>query len=197
MIEADPGASDSVTTVLGTAGVSVQCFTSADSFFDLYVPGTATCLISAAQLPGGDVLDVQKKLAHMKSRLPVIILTGRGDIPLAVAAMKNGAIDFIEEPFDAERLLRSVKIGLYRGTNDRREAARVDLIKLQVASLTPRELEVFLLLLAGEGNKAMARSLGVSIRTLEVHRAHLMAKMEARSLADLVRVGMLAGIWRP
>ena len=90
-----------------------------------------------------------------------------------------------------------MKIGLYRGTNDRREAARVDLIKLQVASLTPRELEVFLLLLAGEGNKAMARSLGVSIRTLEVHRAHLMAKMEARSLADLVRVGMLAGIWRP
>src|SRR5690606_18283282 len=157
-------------------------------------PGRGACLVADIRMPDMDGLALQEELGRRKIGLPVIIVTGHGDVPLAVRAMKAGAIDFIEKPYDDEQLLASVDRARAMSDSQRAEAASAQLAGERIAVLTPREREVLVHLVAGQPNKVIAHELGISPRTVEIHRAHLMEKMQARSLSDLVRIAMTAGV---
>ena len=144
-------------------------------------------------MPGIDGLELLRRIKATRPNLPVVIITGHGDVPLAVEAMKLGAADFVEKPFDDERLLGVVQAALAGAP---REAAPANEIGVRVASLSPRERQVLDGLVAGLSNKAIARTHDISPRTVEVYRANLMAKMQAGSLSDLVRMAMRAGLLR-
>jgi two-component system, LuxR family, response regulator FixJ len=194
VIESDAGAQDSISALLRSADIQVKSYDSHQAFFDGFVEGEVHCVLSTGHLPGMDGLGVQKELLRRKIDLPVILLTGHGDIDMAVRAMKAGAVDFIERPVDAARLFKSVKACLYRGVHERRLASRAKIIEPRIGSLTPREREVFEHLLSGDPSTVISSDLDISPRTLEVHRSRLMQKMHARSLAELVRMGISAGI---
>ena len=138
-------------------------------------------------------LELQEEIVRRKIGLPVIVITGHGDVALAVRAMKSGAIDFIEKPFDSEILLTSVQRAFAFGRTARNEAAEVADAERLLALLTPRELKVLDQTVSGRSNKVAAYELGISPRTIEVHRAHIMHKVSARSLSDLVRISVVAG----
>jgi two-component system response regulator FixJ len=186
VIESDAGAQDSLTALLRSADIQVKSYESHQAFFDGFVEGDVHYVLSTGHLPGMDGLGVQKELLRRKIDLPVILLTGHGDIDMAVRAMKAGAVDFIERPVDAARLFKSVKACLYRGVHERRLASRAKIIEPRIGSLTPREREVFEHLLSGDPSTVISSDLDISPRTLEVHRSRLMQKMHARSLAALV-----------
>jgi two-component system response regulator FixJ len=141
-----------------------------------------------------DGMALQEELRSKGSVLPVIVVTGHADVPLAVRAMKAGALDFIEKPFDQEALIASVKRGLAHAINARELASAVQKAASHIALLSARERQVLELLVAGRSNKVIAYELDISPRTVEIHRAHVMEKMEARSLSDLVRAALAAGI---
>lgn len=152
------------------------------------------CVIMDVRMPGMDGLQAMEELAKRGVTLPVVVVTGHGDVPLAVRAMRAGAVDFLEKPYTEERLLEAVQAALAMGgeaAQRRAEAARAG---AQVAALSPREREVLGCLVQGMANKVVAHNLGISPRTVEVHRANLMEKLGARSLPDLVRIGLAAGM---
>jgi two-component system response regulator FixJ len=144
-------------------------------------------------MPEMDGLTLQEEVVKQKRGLPVVIITGHGDVPLAVRAMKAGAVDFIEKPFDDEMLLSSISRALEIGNKTRSEAAEASAAERLLALLTPRERTVLDQLVVGRSNKVAAHELGISPRTIEIHRAHIMDKMNARSLSDLVRISLAAG----
>ena len=177
--------------MLRAAGYSVEAFPSARSFLDDYDPRRCGCLLLDVQMPQISGLELQQRLNVRGWRIPVIFITGHGTVPLAIAAMKAGAFDFIEKPLGEDALLKSIERALH--WNDRAYEERLERAALEtrVALLTPREREVFELVAAGEPNKIIARRLGISFRTVELHRAHVTEKLQARSLSDLIRMGII------
>ena len=193
VVDDDEDVRDSLCALLRSAGFAVRDFSSAHALLaEGPLPGA--CLIADIRMPDMDGLTMQEELTKRGSRLPVIIVTGHGDVPLAVRAMKAGAVDFIEKPYNDEAILESVRraIDLKRLAPrlPEEEAASIQLID----GLTPRERDVLEHVIAGRPNKLIAFELGISPRTVEIHRAHLMDKMNAGSLPELVRVAFAAGI---
>jgi FixJ family two-component response regulator len=166
----------------------VETFASARDFLEAYEPGRPGCLVLDVRMPGMSGLELQRELADQAIDLPVIILTGHGNVQLAVHAMKAGAIDFVEKPFDNELLLDRIQKAV--AANLRAGSERIKRIEIaeRMQLLTPREREVLDLVVAGQTNKGVARHLDISERTVEVHRANVMRKMQAKSLADLVKM---------
>jgi two-component system, LuxR family, response regulator FixJ len=194
VIDDDDALRDSLTFLLRTANIDVTGHASASAFLDALPKSALSCIITDVRMPGLSGIDLLKRLKELGISTPVIVITGHGDVPLAVEAMKFGAVDFLEKPFDDEVLLQSVHSALreYAGTA-KRHAERSD-IESRLATLSPRERDVLDGLVAGHANKQIAFDLGISPRTIEIYRANLMDKMKAGSLADLVRMALIAGI---
>ena len=166
----------------------MRAYDSAPAFLVAASDRRAGCVLTDVQMPGLDGLELQRQLAERGIRLPVIVMTGHGDVPIAVEALKAGATDFLEKPFDDEHLLTAVASAIATSQRAHDEAAAVAGITARLATLTPREREVLEGLVAGHPNKTIAYDLGSSPRTVEVHRARVMEKMGARSLPELVRM---------
>ena len=180
--------------LLRSAGCRVQAFASAREFLDGVRDVEApACLVLDVQMPEMTGLDLQRELQAAHAGLPIIFLTGHGDIPLSVQAMKGGAVDFLTKPVQDTDLLRAIEFGLDRARRDRAERAERAAARQRLDSLTPREREVMALVVAGRRNKEIAHELGTSEKTIKVHRARVMAKMDARSLAGLVRLAGRVG----
>ncbi len=200
VIDDDEALRDSLTFLLRTAGLEVRTHASASAFLDA-LPGAGLlagtdlgCLVSDVRMPGMSGIDLLRRLKELGISVPVIVVTGHGDVPLAVEAMKFGAVDFLEKPFDDEILLASVRSALRQRAGDvKRQSERAE-IDSRLAALSPRERDVLDGLVAGRANKQIAFDLGISPRTVEIYRANLMDKMKAGSLSDLVRMALFAGI---
>ncbi|HEX4026540.1 MAG TPA: response regulator FixJ [Rhizomicrobium sp.] len=191
VVDDDADIRDSMRLLLEVAGFKVRNYTSPRQFLDDDSPKHG-CLIADIRMPDMSGLELQEEVAKRHLDLPVIIMTGHGDVPLAVRAMKAGAVDFLEKPFDDEKMLGSVRRALEIGSHARSRKAESRAAKNLLASLTPRERGVLDKLVQGRSNKVVAYELGISPRTVEIHRAHIMGKMDASSLSDLVRVVLAA-----
>ena len=194
VIDDDPSMRDSLDFLLGAAGFDVSLFDGATSFLKAHTDLGFGCVLSDVRMPGMDGMDLLRQLKAKASALPVIIMTGHGDIPLAVEAMKLGAFDFVEKPFEDERLIGAINTALQQGGDKTKGDALTRDIAARVASLSLRERQVLDGLLAGLSNKQIARDHGISPRTIEVYRANAMTKMQARSLSELIRLAVKANI---
>lgn len=194
VVDDDEAMRSSMAWLIESEGLRVETFDSAQSFLAACYPGRAGCLLLDVRMPGMSGLELQEHLRHRQMRLPVIIITGHGDVPMAVRAMKAGAVDFIEKPFDDETLLATIQRALELDAYQRSQQAGRAEIAARLAQLTPREHEVMLMVTDGMSNKEIANELGVSAKTVEAHRARVMEKMEARSLAELVRMVLTTGV---
>lgn len=197
IVDDDADVRDSLRALLESAGFAVEDYDSATGFLAGMSLDDGACLVADIRMPDMDGLTLQEELVRRQANLPVIIVTGHGDVPLAVRAMKAGAIDFIEKPYDDELLLSSVRRAREQSLNRQAKSSNAKEAETRVASLTAREREVLEHLVAGQPNKVIAHELGISPRTVEIHRAHLMEKMQARSLSDLVRLALTAGVQAP
>jgi two-component system, LuxR family, response regulator FixJ len=194
IIDDDEGLRESLAFLLRSAHIEVLTYPSATAFLDAIPDAGLNCVITDVRMPGMNGIDLLKRLRELKIDVPVIVITGHGDVPLAVEAMKNGAIDFLEKPFDDEILLASVKAAIARqGGDSKRNAERTE-IEGKLAALSNRERDVLGGLVAGRANKQIAFDLGISPRTVEIYRANLMSKMQAGSLSDLVRMALIVGM---
>lgn len=174
--------------LMKSVGLRYRIFESGAAFLDYYTADCCGCLVLDIRMPGIGGLDLQERLRGMGCTMPVIFITGFGDVPMAVEAMQNGAFDFLEKPFRDQDLLDRVAAALDADSAHREEAEAAGDIARRTARLTNREREVYDLVVTGKPNKVIAHELGVSQRTIEIHRARVMEKMEARSLAELVRM---------
>ena len=179
--------------LLTTAGLSVRVHESADAFLKVLAEVQEGCIVTDVRMPGIDGIELQRQLSARGIRLPVIMMTGHGDVALAVEAMKAGAVDFIEKPFDDEVLLTAIKAALARRAGDRERTAQSAAVRERLKLLSEREQQVMGGLVAGKPNKIIAFDLGISARTVEIYRANVMAKMQADSLSALVRMALLVG----
>jgi two-component system, LuxR family, response regulator FixJ len=192
VVDDDADFRDSIRMLLESAGFTVQNYASAAQFLaDHILKGG--CLIADIRMPDMDGLELQKEIIKRGIELPVIIITGHGDVPQAVRAMKAGAIDFIEKPFNPEHVLSSVRRALKAGQQSRGQTAEFETARDKLALLTPRERSALICLVNGMSNKIAAHELGISPRTIEIYRARIMDKMKAKSLSDLVRDAVRAG----
>jgi two-component system response regulator FixJ len=191
VVDDDEPMRDSLVALLGDAGYETRAYASAEDLLACGVLNSG-CVVSDIRMPGIDGLALLKKLRADGSELPLILITGHGDIPLAVAAMKAGAVDFLEKPFDADALLAAIEAGLRRQATPSFEGEDREAARRSLEALTAREREVLERLVAGESNKEAALKLGVSHRTVEFHRAHIMEKTGAKGLPDLVRLWLAA-----
>jgi two-component system response regulator FixJ len=194
VIDDDEAVRDSLTLHLEAAGFEVKAFVSAIEFLKEATTLPAGCVISDVRMPEVDGLELQNRLAKMQLNFPVIIVTGHGDVALAVRAMKAGAVDFIEKPFAGDAILGSIRLAQSRFAAQQASTAASEAALARVALLTPRERDVFEELVHGKQNKVIAFDLNISPRTVEVHRARVLEKMQAHSLSELVRFALAAGI---
>ncbi len=193
VIDDDEAMRDSLDFLLGSANFQVTLFESARQFLDALSAIEFGCVLSDVRMPVIDGIELLKRLKATRSDLPVVIMTGHGEVPLAVEAMKLGAVDFLEKPFEDDRLIGMIDAALNQAeAGARSEAVTLD-IASRVASLSPRERQVMDGLIAGLSNKLIAREYDISPRTIEVYRANVMTKMQAGSLSELVRLAMRAG----
>ncbi|MEZ5475859.1 MAG: response regulator transcription factor [Steroidobacteraceae bacterium] len=190
VVDDDEGVRSSLRLLLKSVGIQAQTASSAPDFLAHYVPDQPGCLVLDVRMPGMSGLELQEQLNLRGAMIPVIFITGHGDIPMAVEAMQHGAFDFLQKPFRDQDLLDRVQRALTRDAANREELKQRDAIRVRYDSLTPREREVLELVTQGKPNKVMAGDLGVSQRTVEIHRARVMEKMAAGSLAQLVRMMM-------
>ena len=194
VIDDDDAVRESLEFLLRTAKIDVRTYDSATAFLNSMSDRGTGCVVTDVRMPGVSGVDLLRQLKARGSTMPVIVITGHGDIQLAVEAMKIGAADFLEKPFDDEVLLASVKSALGQLEKDaHRETERAELNN-RLATLSTREREVLEELVAGKPNKIIAFDLGISPRTVEIYRAHVMTKMNAGSLSELVRMALLAGV---
>lgn len=194
VIDDDPAMRDSLDFLLSSAGFNVTLFDSALTFLDVLPDLAFGCVVSDVRMPGMDGIDLLRHLKKEPKVLPIVIMTGHGDIPLAVEAMKLGAIDFLEKPFEDERLVIMINTALSQAAdNSKNESAITDIVS-RIGSLSPRERQVMDGLVAGLSNKLIARDYNISPRTIEVYRANVMTKMQASSISELVRLAMRGGI---
>lgn len=188
VIDDDEAVRDSMGMLLESADLPYRCFSSADSFFAEHDGSQRGCLILDIRMPGMTGIELQQKLTQMGSSLPIIFITGHGDVPMAVEAMRRGALDFLRKPVNEENFLERVTHALDQESGHWHQKLDRDQAQQRIESLTEREHEVFLLVAEGQANKAVASELGISERTVEVHRAQVMKKLDARTLAQLVRI---------
>jgi two-component system, LuxR family, response regulator FixJ len=191
VVDDDAAMRDSLRWLLESVGLRGETYATGEEFLDTYDPRQPGCLILDVRMPGMSGLSLQDTLAAQDITLPVIIITGYAEVPTAVRALKSGAIDFIQKPFNDDVLLERVRQALETDRQTRELQARRAEAAARFALLTPRERQVMDLVIAGKANKVMATELGLSPKTVEVHRANVMAKMEVDSVAELVRLGML------
>ena len=194
VIDDDDAVRDSLAFLLSSADCAVQTYDSADAFLSKLPQIQSGCIITDVRMPGLSGIDLLRRVKDIGILLPVIVITGHGDIPLAVEAMKSGASDFIEKPIDDEVMLAAVRKALNRQGADVQLAAERQAIDIQIQSLSTRERQVLDGLVAGHANKIIAFNLGISPRTVEIYRANVMTKMQADSLSELVRMALVAGV---
>ena len=194
VVDDDQAIRTSLKWLIESVGLRVEAYASADELLRNYYPGRAGCLLLDVRMPGMGGLELQEYLARHHISLPIIIITGHGDVPMAVRAMKAGAVDFIEKPCNDELLLESIRAALTIDQRQREVQGQRAEIAACLAHLTPREHEVMLMVTEGRSNKEIALDLGVSAKTVEAHRARVMEKMQVRSLAELVRKVLAAGL---
>ncbi len=192
VVDDDPAIRESLRWLIESVGLNVKIFTTAQEFLGEYDPSNPGCLVLDIRMPGMSGLDLQNELATRHINIPILIITGHAEVPVAVRAMKAGALDFIEKPFSDQLLLDRIRRALEKDGEVRRAHSQHAEVAARLAQLTPREREVMDLVIAGKANKVIASELGLSPKTVEVHRAHVMKKMQVDSLADLVRLGMLS-----
>ena len=194
VIDDDEAMRDSLNFLLDSSGFGVTLFDNAQGFLDA-LPGLAFgCVVSDVRMPGLDGIELLKQMKTQHCPFPILIMTGHGDVPLAVEAMKLGAIDFLEKPFEDDRLITMIEFAIRQAEPAARSEAIAHDIAARVASLSPRERQVMEGLIAGLSNKLIAREYDISPRTIEVYRANVMTKMQANSLSELVRLAMRAGL---
>jgi two-component system response regulator FixJ len=191
IVDDDEAMRNSLRWLIESVGRTVETYESARAFLDNHYPGRSGCLLLDVRMPGMSGLELQSQLESHDIRLPVIILTGHGDVGMAVKAMKAGALDFIEKPFDDELLLAAIEKALTEDAEKREERASRAEILARMSQLTKRESQVMEMVTNGKSNKEIAAELNVSAKTVEAHRAHVMEKMQAGSLAELVRMAMI------
>ena len=194
IVDDDEAVRESLAALLTSYGYSTATFPSALHFLARSDRGVSGCLIADVRMPDMDGLELQEKVAIDFPNLAVVIITGHGDVPVAVRAMKSGAVDFIEKPFNEETILETVKSALGQVAKAKRQMTDPGDSVARLEHLTPREREVLEGLVAGLPNKTIAYDLDISARTVEVHRARVMEKMQVRSLSALVRIAIAAGI---
>ena len=191
IVDDDQAVRDGLKALLGARGFALETFDSAESFLAAMDRNVTGCAILDIRMPGMNGLELQRELKRRAIALPVIIITGHGDVALAVTALKAGAIDFLEKPFDSDALLASIEDALRRGAATLTAAFDREAVAARVAQLTAREREVMDLVVAGHPNKVIANRLGITVRTVEIHRAKVMDKVQARNLSELVRIAIL------
>jgi two-component system response regulator FixJ len=194
VIDDDDAVRQSLEFLLRTAGHTVRSFESAKAFLEILPELRSGCIITDVRMPEISGIDLLRRVKEFGADMPVIMITGHGDISLAVEAMKLGAVDFIEKPFDDDQLLAALKVTLRQDADVAKRKAQLSEIQEKLSALSNRERQVLDGLVAGSANKTIAFDLGISPRTVEIYRANLMTKMAASSLSDLVRMAMLAGI---
>lgn len=188
IVDDDEAVRSSLRLLMRSVGLSAQTFASANEFLTAFDPRSPGCIVLDVRMPGMSGLELQEALNLRGATTPVIFITGHGDVPMAVEAIQSGAFDFLQKPFRDQDLLDRIKRALARDAEEREKQAGIDTVKARLATLTPREREVLALMTNGRPNKLMAADLGLSQRTIEIHRARVMEKMEAGSLASLVRM---------
>jgi two-component system response regulator FixJ len=194
LIDDDDGVRHAVAFLLTTAGFAVRAHESATAFLEVLSTLQPGCIVTDIRMPGIDGLELQRRLNGLRVNFPIVVMTGHADVPLAVEAMKAGSIDFIEKPFDDEVLLSAIRAALDHYDKTGFREIEVAQIQARLRTLSPREREVLAGLMAGHPNKTIAYDLGLSARTVEVHRANVMTKMAAASLSELVRMTLVAGL---
>jgi two-component system response regulator FixJ len=194
VIDDDDAVRDSLGFLLRSAGVDVVTHESAAAFLRGGVPGAIGCIVTDVRMPEVSGIDLLRHLRSLNVKAPVIVITGHGDVPLAVEAMKLGATDFLEKPFSDDMLIAAVRAALASEQDNARRNAELAAINEKLASLSNRERQVLDGLVAGHPNKTIAYNLDISPRTVEIYRANLMTKMNASSLSELVRMALVAGV---
>jgi two-component system response regulator FixJ len=193
VIDDDQAVRQSIEFLLRTSGMTARSYESASAFLSALPMIESGCIITDVRMPGVSGIDLLRQLGEMQIKMPVIVITGHGDVPLAVEAMKAGAVDFLEKPFDDELLIGLVRSALSRSRESvALEAERTELLA-RLSSLTNRERQVLEGLIAGKPNKIIAFDLAISPRTVEIYRANVMTKMAAASLSELVRMALVTG----
>ena len=188
---------DSLEQLIKSVGLKAETFSSARAFLDTELPNKPGCLVLDIRMPGLSGLDLQDELAKRDFAIPIIFITGHGTVPMSVRAMKAGAVDFLQKPFEDQELLDLLHCAIEQSRKTRLEQAEIHVIAQRVKSLTLREHEIMILVVAGMLNKQIAYDLKMSENTVKTHRAHIMNKMEAKSLAALVRATGKAGVNPP
>ncbi|MDH4260320.1 MAG: response regulator [Gammaproteobacteria bacterium] len=194
VVDDDEAVRSSLRLLLKSLRIPAVTHGSAAEFLAHYDPGQPGCIILDVRMPGMNGLELQDELNRRGAVIPVIFITGHGDVPMAVEAMQHGAIDFLQKPFSDKDLTERIERALAIDFSNRAVLGEKDQICVRLAALTPREREVLQLVALGKANKVISGDLGISQRTVEIHRAHLMEKMGANSLAQLVRMTMIAGM---
>ncbi|HYA63566.1 MAG TPA: response regulator transcription factor [Candidatus Sulfotelmatobacter sp.] len=193
VIDDDASTRETLGSLIRSVGLQVELFRSGEEFLKSKRPDVPSCLVLDIRLPGISGLDFQRRLAESKIRIPIIFITGHGDIQMSVHAMKAGAIEFLTKPFRAQDLLDAIHVALEKDRRRRQRRAEVAQLRTRFASLTPRERQVLPLVVSGMLNKQIAAELGISEAAIKVHRSQLMRKMRAHSLPDLVRMAEKIG----
>lgn len=193
IVDDDSAVRDALKLLLRSVGQAVETFGSGQEFLDAYGEDRAGCLVLDIRMPGMSGLELQQKLNERHSILPIIFITGHGDVPMAVEAMQAGAVDFIQKPFRDQDLIDRINQALEKDSNNRAALGERNDIRRRLETLTPREREVLDLVVHGKANKVIAGDLKLSQRTVEIHRARVMEKMQASSLAHLVRMVLEVG----
>jgi two-component system response regulator FixJ len=196
VIDDDEAVRQSIEFLLRTSGVTARTYDSASAFLNALPTIDSGCIITDVRMPGISGIELLRRLGEMRIRIPVIVITGHGDVPLAVEAMKFGAVDFFEKPFDDELLLGSVRSALNRSQENATREAEQSALQVRLSTLTNREREVLEGLVAGKPNKIIAFDLAISPRTVEIYRANVMTKMGAGSLSELVRMALVIGVMK-
>ncbi|MFT6551201.1 MAG: FixJ family two-component response regulator [Zhongshania marina] len=192
LVEDDEAVRDSLQMVLESVGHKVVSYSRADTFLEDYTTEMAGCMVLDIRMPGMNGMELQRQLNSRNSILPIIFVTGHGDVPMAVDAMQRGAVDFVQKPYREEELLGKIQQAIAADAENRADLEEKHKIRAKLADLTPRESQVMELMIEGKANKVIAYDLDISQRTVEIHRARVMEKMGVRSLAHLVRMVMAA-----
>lgn len=194
LIDDDAAVRDAVSLLLRAEGFKVNAYESALAFLKAVINEPEGCVVTDVRMPEMNGIELIAKMKEKRLAIPVVVLTAHADVPLAVEAMKLGAIDLLEKPFEDEALLAAISAALQRRSADENRSREIVEIKQRLASLTRREHEILAGLMKGSSNKVIAHDLGISTRTAEVHRANIMAKMRAGNLAELVKMGLAAHV---